>query len=356
MKGVEKSIPFCIYKGMNKYEFLVQKFNDGELDDFLGPIGGNIQALIALIDKHGYLEDINLVDDMNIDYHNEVYYYISQNYPDMFLRMMDEIFDEISIDENGKVYLTLDNRGDLAELFCDYGRDSLPRDRIETYLEGDWDYGFFDNTTNDIYRDVVEDLNEKNLEFLLIRVLEEVKENGIEIPAQSELLSQIASSQGHEDFVELNESNIESIFGDEDSAMVVLEELEEIKSDLYRVHEQAYESAYQDDLYEDIFNALSEFFIGKGDWVSKPHPSNPDKTIHQYKIEVNDFVGILKNFLNELRNDGHLYSLSNREYFVRIIVQGMEHGIFNCLNVYPPDYADWTKTKEYINEYFPDYF
>ena len=341
---------------MSNYEYLVNKFNQGELDEILGSIGDNIQALITLIDKKGLLEKIDLGSDYNGEYHNDVYFYISQNHTQYFLELMNDFFDEITIDEEGNVFLTLDNRGDLADLVCDSGRNNLSEDQVRSILDGESDPYYFDETTNDIYRDVIEDLSPKNLEFLFIKILEEIKEQNLEFIPETDLLKQIAENQGHEDYVEINENNIKEIFKDEDSVLSVLENMENIKSELYSVHERAYSDAYESEVYDDVMNGFDDFFIGSGDWETKPHPSNPDKTIYTYKIQVKDFLGLMRNYFNEVRNDDPNTTINNQGYFLNILKAGIEYGVFDCVRIYAPDYADWTKVKENINDSFQDYF
>ena len=42
---MEKSIPFCIYIGMSKYDFLLRKFNEGDLEGVLSALDGKIEPI-----------------------------------------------------------------------------------------------------------------------------------------------------------------------------------------------------------------------------------------------------------------------------------------------------------------------
>jgi hypothetical protein len=340
---------------MSKYDFLLQKFNTGQLEDVLGALDGKIEPIIGLLDKKGLLDQIDLTSNDNEEYHNDSYYYFANYHPEKFLSMMLEFFDEISVEGDGRIFLTIPNRGDLSELFCDASRNSLSQSAIEDILNGENDWGRFDDISSDnLYRDMIEDLTPENQTRLYQRVLKDFQNESENIYPETELLQSIAEEQGHDDFVELTQENIPKIFSDEDSALSVLGILEDLRSDLHSLYDSAYNNAYEDELYENIFNSLSDFFVGKGDWVSKPSPKDPTKTQYNFKIEVNDFVGLMKRYFDEMRGEG-AHTIENYGYFMTVLLNGIYMGVFECIRVYTPNYADWTKMKESFNELFSDY-
>ena len=99
---------------------------------------------------------------------------------------------------------------------------------------------------------------------------------------------------------------------------------------------------------------MSDFFVGKGDWVSKQSPKDPTKTQYDFRIEVNDFVGLMKRYFDELRGEG-THTIENYAYFMSVLQNGIDMDVFECVRVFAPDYADWTKMKESFNELFSDY-
>lgn len=341
---------------MNKYEFLVDKFNNGEIEEITGYAKIGIDKIISLLDQRGYLDYLDVERSFNEEYHNEYYYYLSQNRPEKFIEVLNDSMPEISVDENGKIFLTVNYRSDLADLFCDdYRRNALAQSTVSNILDGENDWGYVDNTTDNIYRDVIEDLDSDNLKHFYNRVLEDSKKNSIQIIPQTELLEEIAIGQGHEDFVILDETNIQRILSDEESTMLVLDELEDIKSELYSIHHSAYNTALEDELFESVFKSLEDFFVGTGEWVSKPHPKFAGKTLEQFKIEINGFTDLMTNYFQDMRFESAEHSLNYLGDFLSILLDGIEMGVFECLTVYPPDYADWSKVKENINNIFLDY-
>lgn len=338
---------------MNKYEILLDRFNNDELEEVLGAVGNDIDSLIKLLDIKGLLDKIDLDSEMTAHYHNDVYSYIAKNHPEKFVSMMINFFDEVTL-EDGKIYLTVQDKGDLADLFCDdsWSRNYLHQDTIRNVLAGDEDWGRIDDTTDNLYRDVIEDLDSDNLKILYNRVLQDFRNENPTIYPQTELLEEIAEQQGHEDYVILNEENIPQIFSDERSTLSVLSSLDELNSNLYQVHHSAYNSAYEDELYEDIMNELGTYFLGNGEYVAK---ETPLKTIQTFKIEINDFLGLLKNYVTDLKGESQEHTFWNQWNFMNVLEDGIREDVFECLKVSAPDWADWSKVKDYINTYFGDY-
>ena len=351
---MEKSIPFCIYIGMSKYDFLLRKFNEGDLEGVLSALDGKIEPIIGLLDKKGLLDQIDLTSNDNEEYHNHGYYYIAKNHPEKFLSMMVEFFDEISVEDDGRTFLTIADRSDLSELFCDSIRNGLSQSTVANILDGENDWGRFDVSSENLYRDVIEDLTPENETILYQRVLKDFLNESEKIYPETELLQSIAEEQGHNDFVELTQENIPKIFSDEDSALSVLGILEDLRSELHSLYESAYNDAYESELYENSFNSLSDFFVGRGDWVSKQSPKDPTKTQYDFRIEVNDFFGLMKRYFDELRGEG-THTIENYGYFMSVLQNGIDMNVFECVKVFAPDYADWTKMKESFNDLFSDY-
>lgn len=341
---------------MSKYDYLLEKFNEGDLEEMLIPLRGNILPIISLIDRGGLLDEIDLSETLNRDYHNDVYSYIAEKYPEKFQSMIIDLFsNEISLEDDGRVFLTLGDKGDLSELFCDGYRNSLSQKSIRAILDGENDWVRFDETTDNVYRDVIEDLSPKNQQILYQRILKDSQEETEKILPETELLEEIAEEQGHDDFVELTEENIPRIFSDEDSALSVLGILENLNSDLYSVHSNAYNSAYESELYQEVMDSMNYFFVGNGDWVSKPSPKDPTKTQYNFKIEVNDFYGLMKKYFDEMRREDDDHTVDYQGTFMNVLSDGIYMDVYDCISVHVSDYADWSKVKEEIDDLFSDY-
>mgnify|MGYP006875002216 CR=1 FL=1 len=102
--------------------------------------------------------------------------------------------------ENGNYYVTLNDRGNLSYLFCDT-RNSIKPSTVSDILDGEYDM-YFDNTTDDVYRDVIEVLEPDKLKYLAEKIIAEVSNEPIS--SETELLEEIAQEQGHPDYVTLS--------------------------------------------------------------------------------------------------------------------------------------------------------
>jgi hypothetical protein len=129
-------------------------------------------------------------------------------------------------------------------------------------------------------------------------------------------------------------------------------ELEDIKSDLYSIHSGAYNSAYEADVYEEIFSELDDFFISeKGEYVYTSHPYKKDVKVEKYKLPIRDFEGLIVDYLDNNKNYGNSGTLGYHGGFLEIL-----HSDKDCLSVRVPDYPDSRKVDKNINDYFRDFF
>jgi hypothetical protein len=124
----------------------------------------------------------------------------------------------------------------------------------------------------------------------------------------------------------------------------------DIKDNLYSIHRNAYETAYSDDVYEDIWGAFDEIFEGKPIYKTIQHPRAQNKEVEQLNLKLVDFKSKIEDFLEQYKgyNSG---TLEYRGYYTAILNE-----LEDCVAVYGPEYAGWTKTKKNINEYFLDWW
>lgn len=252
---------------------------------------------------------------------------------------------------NGEAYLVVDNQGDLAELFCSGNRNDISKDTVEAILSGEYDsydgWSSYDLTDN-VYRDVIGELTKENILHLkeyIVKTLE-----GKQIELYTELLEDYAQQQGHPEYVTIDQSNIDQVVDDEETMKELMDnsELEELKGELYSIYGSAYNSAYEDDLYEDVWGVLSTYF-GKGEWVTRPHIYKKDTEVQKFRTPIHNFESYITDYLTE--NKGTTYG--TLEYWGSYL--GMLKDDIDCLSVYAPDYPDSRKVDKNINMNFNDY-
>ena len=78
---------------------------------------------------------------------------------------------------DGKYYVDLQDSGELAQFFSS-GRNDISEDRIAEILNGDYDGNFYDDVTNDEFKDVYEELEPKYQEEIRGYIKEELLKIG----------------------------------------------------------------------------------------------------------------------------------------------------------------------------------
>jgi len=324
---------------------LIEMFNEGDTD-FIKYVN-DIQTFLKIVNKRGLINELDPEGQLAEHYQNDLLLFYHEHDKEKFWKYVLMYLGDVEI-VDGIPYIILDNRGELAKLFCD-GRNDISRDTIEELLDGEYDnygWGSYDLTDN-VYRDVVEELTKENLTQLkdyIIKTLE-----GQQIEPYTELLESMSQQQGHPEYVVIDQSNIDQVVDDEETMKELMSyELDELKGELYSIYGSAYNSAYEEELYEDIINELETYF-GKGEWVSRPHTYKKDTEVQRYKAPIHNFESNIVDFLDS--NNG--YTSGTLEYwgsYVDILKDG-----WDCLSFRVPDYPDSRKVDKNINMYFNDY-
>jgi hypothetical protein len=159
----------------------------------------------------------------------------------------------------------------------------------------------------------------------------------------------------------LTPENVGDVIGDEESFMYLLDNdyLPDVTGDLYSIHSNAYNNAYESEIYNDAMSELETFFdVKSGKWDSRPTSNNPDKLIETYIIKFNpgEVVNSIKKFVADTNNWG--YYANNLDYvtsWLNMMNTFMDNGDEPWLDFRIPDYPDSRLVDKYINEFFPDY-
>jgi len=338
---------YLYHMSIEKVKEIVDMFNNGEL---------NIKAYFGDYDKFfSFLKQRNalhLIDPINgpdaDEWQNEFLIWQEENDTESFRKNVANILETDIKIENGIVYLVGDDLGELSELFCDT-RNSVSASTVKTILSGEYDYDYFDNTTDNVYRDVIDELTPKNTQILYDYIVKSLE--GIQIDPETEVLETIAEEQGHPEYVDVNTQTVIKIVDDEETMDYLLDnDLSDLKSELYSVHSSAYSSAYQDELYKGIISELEKYFSMKEiTWTTRPHQYKKDVTVSEFKVPIHNFDSYIVDFLHN--NNG--YSTGTLGYWGSYIsILNQEN---NCISYYSSDYPDSRLVDKNINEFFPDY-
>jgi hypothetical protein len=331
---------------MSYIDELINDFNNGDFDNIIQYFG-DYQTFFEVLKRRNRVSELDMSSQYIDDVENELLLYLYETDKDKFYYWCQKYLDDVEI-ENGKIYCVRSSAGDFATLFCD-GRD-YSRDTIESILNGEWDFDWYFDDDVDVYRNVIEDLNPKNIEILKNRFISEL--SGIEVSPETKLLEEIAEEQGHSDYVTVDKTNIDRILNDDDSTNHLLDDEmdSDIKDELQRVYNHSTNSSLENEYYEEVWGELtSDYFDGKPEWISRNHPYKKDTKMEMVRLEIADFDTIVLDYLNENKKYGSSGTLTYQGSFLNILRDATE-----CLRVRFPDYANYPE--RYINDYFADYF
>jgi hypothetical protein len=367
---------------------LIESFNDGEYEDEIKPYFNTLINFFKFIKKYNLLEELDLREIPPDDFSNELFDYLVENgimdnldynsvpeefqnnyllhgleynYENTVKFITDELLNDVYIRPDG-FYLNLGNdRDELADFFCDHSRRDVSPEGVakqvfsEDGLGHDW---YFDVDTKP--SDVIDDLDEKNTINLKDAIFKEI--GNVELSLEdysSDFFESLSEEQGTEGYFKIQAEDLNELIKDSDAINELCENnLSELGQELKNIYWNAYNSAYENEIYELVYNGLDEYFEGKIDEVPKETTKSDGKKVTTYLnyIKIRDFVGNITLFL-EL-NKGQSYSDSYLDYFGSYTTL-MKHLIYNqdyeCIDFSTPDYPDWSTTQKYINEMFDDY-
>jgi len=309
---------------IDNFKKMIDKINSDGWDEYSEFFNNDIGIFAKLLVKTDLVDyfDFKDLDDIN-EFLKVLFDLDSKKTTELSL----EFLSDVTV-RDGKYYLFLRNLSDLSVLF---NRQS--RDQIESILD-DVDYEPFYDTTYNIYSDVIEELNKDNLAKLKNIIFNELNDKTI-YPG-TKLLTDMSDG----DDIIVNSDNFEVMFNDEKTLVYLLTEyVEDVISDLYSLHNGAYNQTYITNCYETIWYELSTFFVGK-----------PIQVKNGFELEINNFPNILNDYLH-----GNIDEIDYLGSFENILVESIYHGIFEELRFYSPEYPDYYDVRRYINDYFSDY-
>jgi len=366
---------------------ILNRFNDGEWDE-LQPYFNNIITFFKFVKKYGLLEEIDLGEIPSGYFSNEVFDYLVENgimsnldydsvpeefknnylihglehnYENTIKFITNDLLTDVKIRPDG-FYLYLGNdRDDLASFFCGSSRrDVSPEDVAKQVFN---DGGLGDNWHFDVDTkpsEVIDDLDEKNTAHLKDVIFKEIGDKELSLEDyDSDFFESLSEEQGTEGYFKIGPEDLNELIKDSEAIDELCKnDLNELGQELQSVYWNAYNSAYENEIYELVYGGLDEYFEGKIDEVPKEITKSDGKKETRYinYIKIRDFVGNISLFLDN--NSGQSYSDSYLEYFggyTTLMKQLIYDGDFECIDFRTPDYPDWSDIKKNINEMFDEY-
>lgn len=341
-----------------KYLKYVNDFITGDIDHLIDMFD-SMENILRFFHKKDLLQYIDPFDSDVEDYQLEILNYLLNvvNDKETLKYCVAQLSDVIPADDG--YYMRVQDREDFAELFYGGGRDTSARDVAKAVLGEDNDiFDRYWDTTDDVYRDVVEELNPENIERLKQHMLSVLTNLKIEVDDETPDLFNNYSEDG---IFYLTPENVGDVIGDEESFMYLIDNdyLDDLESELSNLHSNAYNSAYETEVYNDVTSELETFFDMKSaKWEASPSFKGSQKLTEFYyvKFNPNEVVNSIKKYVADKNNWG--YYENNLNYvstWINMMNTFMENGDEPYLDFRIPDYPDFRLVDKYINEFLPDY-
>lgn len=334
-------------------EKALEQFNDGDWES-VEPFFHTFENFFKFLSKYGLDEELNF-SNIPEDFENQYLAVMLQSNPDKTLEYItNNLVTDVNKRDDG-YYLYLRDREELSELFYESSRREGSRYVAKAVLGEDWWEPYYD-TVNDVYDDVYDELTPENREIVIDAINDELKDS--HISPETEELEIIAEEQGHPDYVILSIEILRELMNDRETAKHILNEASEVESNLSSLHNSAYNTAYTDEIYEDVWGELATFFEGRIEDIPRQVKKNDGTEVTRYDsyIKIKGFDDIIKDYLNEYpENNYSTDSLGYYGSFVTLLKEMMDNEIIEWLDFRVPDYPDFRKVTEYINDGLRDY-
>ena len=363
---------------MNDIEELIEEFNNNNWNGISKIFNNKIEVFLSFILRKGLIDELDLSNIPynsglsfnflvktkildNFDYRsipeileNDFLLYKIRQDSEVWLEWLTEtILRDVERRSDG-YYLLLRDRTELAELFDDSGRDGTAKDAAERVLGEDYWEDFYDSTHN-VYEDVIEELDVENVIKLRNHIFREI--GNVEFSLEkydSEFFEGLSEEQGTEGYFIIKETDLDELIKNEEAMKQLLDDdLDELKSELFSIHSNAYNGAYQSEIYGLIWSELDIHFVGR---VIDEQTKIGKTTKWLQYVKIRDLQGNVEKFLSNRL--GSEYSEDKLDYegsYTGMMKQLMDDDEYDWLDFRIPDYPDYDLVNKDINDIFGDY-
>lgn len=318
---------------------LIEFFEEGEYDE----IRSFVQSVFNddYESFYDFLKSKTKIDDKLVDE------FFIEEIPNQHLKIMYERNPQITmnyivdnflgdVQKIGEEYFMTVGRDDLSNFFDDRGRNGTARDVAKRVLSdeaGEWYYDSYIELEN-----IISELNNTNFEKLKTRFLEKNEgKNFNDDTITKELVDEMDSN---------------------DISKAIKELDVDLSSELQNLYSSAENYAYEGELFDLVYRELEEFFGYEdfGKWENQSYKRIDGQVINKEVFRVN-VTKLLDRVIPEYLNmhltepDNQLEYQGNLEYVLNDLFDEGE----DRLDFRIPEYPDYSRTRENINDLFADY-
>jgi hypothetical protein len=330
-------------------EFIRQLFlydNDEDIKEFIQKyFSGDVQLAINFLEKNKIFdEDENVKDFFLEEYPNAFLLHRLNTNEEETLQYIIDLLSDVT-EEGGRIYMRINSREDLAKLFkgSSYSRYSTPKEVAEKVLQDEnYDYFGFDSSIE--ISSIVDNLNGENLSKLRQIFLK--------------------NNEGSEEFTlddetfKVSKENMDQITDQELAELI--EQDDELRGNLVSLYNQSQEYAYSDELWEEVNGGLKDFFKVDKYFFEEPFKvkrvDGSEITRYNNKVDITNifYDAVLKGLEDNQKYDEPVFGTGAD--FETMLIELLDED-FNGgeIDFTVPEYADYSKTIQNMNELFNDY-
>ena len=333
-----------------KLSTLIHWIEEGDstsFDEFVTTyLNGDYNVVFDLLSKRNLLFTDEVTSFFEENHFNKWFNYIYKDDPQYVIDYITEnYFGDVDNTKDG-YWMNVDKE-DLSNLFAADRWSSDGARGVAKIILSDDIFDFFNFVDiNDLYDDVISNLDKNNLLKLREAVYNEVEGKEVEIDGETDIVT-------HDQIIDMDENDLSDF---------IKENAPEVNSNLASLYNSSYESAYYDEVYDLVYRELKHFFgtenLFKDYTVTRKVLDKQTKTIKDievpaYQVNVTNILPIvIKNVLEW----GGYDSDNDFEYY------GSFEGLLNRwaneanpIDFHVPEYADWNRVNDNLNDMFNDY-
>ena len=313
---------------------------------------GGLDSVLDYLAKHGVINQIDSSDEFwfDNDLQDKLIYKQLNNSEDKLQYIKNFIvrhtFNDLKI-EGDKIIWDI-NPDDLENFFDDRGRDVTAAGIAKIVFEDD----YFEWFGGDAYLGVdslVNELDKTNRKLLGDKIIDElngeISKEDIE-NSDIDLLQELLEIQGSPEFLTIDTDNINEILDNYES-LKYINEISDIFDDLSGSWDNAYNSAYENEVSNLVWNGIEEMF-GEAE-VYDYNITQSGKILYRKGIKIDVTPNIVNLFMDYFGNQTHYHEIDYFGSFENMMNEYFEEE--SKIDFRIPDYPYHIERVKLYNEY-----
>lgn len=321
---------------------LIQFLEDNDLGDFIKKyFNGDSDEFIKFLKSKNLLGEMldHLIEEGYLTQAMNAYY---EEDPEFVVEFLLGYLDDVTMSDN-KYWMRID-REDLSKFFQNNRDDS--RGLAKLVLQDDIPFLDIDSQIYDL-TDFIGELTPENVNYLKQSVYKEVEGKEVEV----------------NDIKDIATFDLIDNMDDDELSVFIKENAPDVLQELENMNRHAEESAYYDELYDDVMNGLRNLFEEHFFMREVPYKRKTYKAGTNQPIEVDDtytqvdVTKLLPRVVKRVLDWGGYQSDNDFEYYgsLESLLEYYLDEEGELIRVSWPEWADDERMKEFINDNFKDY-